>query len=485
MTAKRKRKKGKVQIVTRPIICICNDLYANTLRPLRDVARIFHFKKPDARKIGTRLRRICQIEKIEVESNALNVLCQRSDGDVRTCLNSLEFLQKSQKKLSMASLVGMGIGGKDKTNNVFNVMESVFNSDNKEHLGGRSGAAATAPRSPGSGPSRRQQLVTHLFEKIMNFGETDLLLSSCFENLLKVKFRDIDLSKTTQASEWFVFADELSSRIADSQEYSLNTYRAAVPIALRFLASAPAKPQLSYPKMESQANAKQRIHQSTLHTWMSNLMPLAKTGMNSTTAVMDVIPALCASLVPKGLRPVAPELMRSNERVTLKRVVDHMVSYGLGLKINNDMMMSNGSFHGSFMPQTTYCLQPEIDKFHRYSSSKSGHGISMKGEVKQIISYELESRKIRSTRDLGVKQTLHDKVKKKSKEKEALLVQKSNNWLTRMGAHVEKAQEQKRLGWAAGQGGTICRKRVFPMLYTYHEGVTNAVKRRLTLQEII
>ena len=28
----------------RPIICICNDLYAPALRPLREVARVFHFK---------------------------------------------------------------------------------------------------------------------------------------------------------------------------------------------------------------------------------------------------------------------------------------------------------------------------------------------------------------------------------------------------------------------------------------------------------
>jgi chromosome transmission fidelity protein 18 len=30
----------------RPIICICNDLYAPALRPLRDVARVFVFRKP-------------------------------------------------------------------------------------------------------------------------------------------------------------------------------------------------------------------------------------------------------------------------------------------------------------------------------------------------------------------------------------------------------------------------------------------------------
>jgi chromosome transmission fidelity protein 18 len=40
----------RLRPLTRPIICICNDLYAPALRPLRDVARVFHFRKPQARQ---------------------------------------------------------------------------------------------------------------------------------------------------------------------------------------------------------------------------------------------------------------------------------------------------------------------------------------------------------------------------------------------------------------------------------------------------
>lgn len=44
-----KQRKQRVRPLLRPIICICNDLYAPALRPLRDVARVFHFKKPQVR----------------------------------------------------------------------------------------------------------------------------------------------------------------------------------------------------------------------------------------------------------------------------------------------------------------------------------------------------------------------------------------------------------------------------------------------------
>ena len=42
---KKRRKKGG-QPLCRPIICVCNDLYAPVMRPLRDVAAVHQFKQP-------------------------------------------------------------------------------------------------------------------------------------------------------------------------------------------------------------------------------------------------------------------------------------------------------------------------------------------------------------------------------------------------------------------------------------------------------
>lgn len=44
-----KRRKKGAQPLCRPLIAICNDLYAPALRPLRAVAKIVHYKKPTAR----------------------------------------------------------------------------------------------------------------------------------------------------------------------------------------------------------------------------------------------------------------------------------------------------------------------------------------------------------------------------------------------------------------------------------------------------
>ena len=41
-----RRARGTVKPLARPLIAICNDLYAPALRPLRAVAKVVHFKKP-------------------------------------------------------------------------------------------------------------------------------------------------------------------------------------------------------------------------------------------------------------------------------------------------------------------------------------------------------------------------------------------------------------------------------------------------------
>ena len=45
-SAKQPRRAKKAQALCRPVICVCNDMYAQVIRPLRDVAATFQFKRP-------------------------------------------------------------------------------------------------------------------------------------------------------------------------------------------------------------------------------------------------------------------------------------------------------------------------------------------------------------------------------------------------------------------------------------------------------
>lgn len=89
----------------RPIICICNDLYvvpprsrteltrssyAPTLRPLRPIARIIRFTPPTNVMLVHRLRTICDEEGLGADSKNLTMLTEIAEGDLRSCLNTLQ-----------------------------------------------------------------------------------------------------------------------------------------------------------------------------------------------------------------------------------------------------------------------------------------------------------------------------------------------------------------------------------------------------------
>lgn len=97
MLGKPKQQKQKIQI-KRPIIFICNDIYAKGLRELRKRAIVFHFRKTSTEKLMARLREICNKEKILADHEFLTKLCESNDNDIRSCLNTLELISRNKKE---------------------------------------------------------------------------------------------------------------------------------------------------------------------------------------------------------------------------------------------------------------------------------------------------------------------------------------------------------------------------------------------------
>eukprot|EP00798_Chlamydomonas_sp_ICE-L_P006627 gene6627-3283_t len=166
--AKVVKKKKSSRPLMRPIICICNDLYAPALRPLREVAKVIHFKF------------ICEKEKVKADKQALQALADRTDSvirsclntlqflalqaladrtdcDIRACLNTLQFMAKQHAEITTKAVERMNIGTKDMTRNAFSIWTDI----------------------------------------LQTFWEQDLVLNGIHENLLHVKFLDINMRRTS------------------------------------------------------------------------------------------------------------------------------------------------------------------------------------------------------------------------------------------------------------------------------------------------
>lgn len=91
-------KKSSLGPLRRPIICICNDQFAASLRPLRSVALIFEFTAAPKTKFVDRLKYICQHEGMEFEPRTLGALADGVDMDIRSALNTLQFVHSKGQK---------------------------------------------------------------------------------------------------------------------------------------------------------------------------------------------------------------------------------------------------------------------------------------------------------------------------------------------------------------------------------------------------
>ncbi|GFR50396.1 hypothetical protein Agub_g12612, partial [Astrephomene gubernaculifera] len=117
------RRGSRLRPLSRPIICICNDLYAPALRPLRDVARVFHFSPPASERLTARLAEICKAERLPADPAALRLLVERTERDVRSCLNTLQFLARrkaaagagggSRRSIEVKDIEELNIAAKD------------------------------------------------------------------------------------------------------------------------------------------------------------------------------------------------------------------------------------------------------------------------------------------------------------------------------------------------------------------------------------
>lgn len=113
-------------ILRRPIICICNDIYTPSLRPLRQVAFIVTFPPLDSARLAERLHTIARKEKLKTDMTTLLALAEKSGNDVRSCISVLQFFANSSKPLELVDVMKSNIGQKDKQKGLFEIWSSVF-----------------------------------------------------------------------------------------------------------------------------------------------------------------------------------------------------------------------------------------------------------------------------------------------------------------------------------------------------------------------
>ncbi len=84
-----------------PVIMAANDPNLEKIRPLKKVCLLIRFQQVRIPVIIAMLRRICEMEQVEAEFEALERIAQNSKGDVRSAINDLQSLSEPNRVLTL------------------------------------------------------------------------------------------------------------------------------------------------------------------------------------------------------------------------------------------------------------------------------------------------------------------------------------------------------------------------------------------------
>ena len=177
--AERKKKGGDRTTIRRPIICICNDLYTASLRPLRKLALVIPFPPTVSSRLASRLKEITASEKLQADLTALLALCKKSENDIRSCLSTLQFLKKQSRYLKSSDVSKINLGTKDSQKSSLKVLDEIFFIPR--------GANENESKQTVSSPAQRFRII---LGSVQSCGEYDRVVAGVFENYINMKFKD-------------------------------------------------------------------------------------------------------------------------------------------------------------------------------------------------------------------------------------------------------------------------------------------------------
>lgn len=128
-SSKKGKKGSKPFILKTPIIAICNDLYTPSLRNLRNNSLVLHVPQLESHNMIRRLKEIQNsdeiLQKIEIPATVLEHIVLKSDKDIRTALNSLQYVF-NMKDVTVAKLEEINIGVKNVQKSLFDLWREFF-----------------------------------------------------------------------------------------------------------------------------------------------------------------------------------------------------------------------------------------------------------------------------------------------------------------------------------------------------------------------
>ncbi|KAM2991742.1 hypothetical protein FF2_044061 [Malus domestica] len=371
----------KTASLSRPVICICNDLYAPALRPLRQVAKVHVFVLPTVSRVVSRLKYICNKEGMKTSSIALTALAEHTECDIRSCLNTLQFLNKKKETLNAWEIGSQVVGRKDMSRSVIDVWKEIFQKKKTKR-----------ERTTTSSCGVLSNDFDFLHSLVSNCGDYDLIADGLHENFLHLPYHDPVIQKTVKCLNSLGASDLMHKYIMRTQHMPLYVYQPAIAITIHRLVAQVQRPNIEWPKSYHRYRTVLMEKVETLRSWYNTIPPSISRHLSIKSLVEDSISLLLHILSPPTLRPVALHLLSEKEKNDLAQLVSTMVSYSIAHRsMKADLLPSNPRHEAA--DASSLSFDPPINDFINFKGYRSGHHL-LASTMKQVLTHEVEKQRI-------------------------------------------------------------------------------------------
>ena len=113
-----------------PIILTANDPDLQKLRPLKRMCHLIRFRPVRIPSIIAFLQKICKKEDVRADTEALEIIAEKSRGDVRSAVNDLQTLSTHRRELKAEDLTLLPT--RNRVLNLQDTLEEIFSAENQE-----------------------------------------------------------------------------------------------------------------------------------------------------------------------------------------------------------------------------------------------------------------------------------------------------------------------------------------------------------------
>ncbi|KAG1754359.1 P-loop containing nucleoside triphosphate hydrolase protein [Suillus lakei] len=440
---KNKRKKSDQKDkrpLLRPIICICNDQNANALAKLRPHARQIRYTRLADSHIVKRLREICELEGLRADTRALSTLVGVAKGDLRGCLNTLQFIKSRNDEVTEPLIRRATVGMKEGDTTATSVINEIFAPLSRKRV-----------KELGMGEEEEARYVNRLSHTIEALNNPASIANwiGCFAHYINCHRHDANLNHYEKAGEWLTTFDSFSSVMYTDGDFALHTYLSYFLVPFHPLFRERGEKRVERDSSDWDNLQLTRANEEIYKSLANGVRSTGRTaGANRHLVTGQVLQLEFAPFINRiispPLRPVNSQVIKPQERALLLRLVEIMVSFELRFVQEK---VEDG--------QNVYRLDPPIDVFVTYDGKRAEDIAVSRYAVRQLVATEIDAALVAKQADAvekGKEQAKANFFKTSSKSNtenadeapEPVEVIKGNDELRRLDASSEPGPQNKR-----------------------------------------